>query len=125
MVEIADGYIKIDFSSQKLKKGVPEELLTVPDTPNDSFKLYANYTKTDTTDLKIMDIYVFNTTRKTMTLKAFKNLSDSLTYVKLNGVNKNLSSLESNIGTLDLGVYHLEVWTGVSNKVDFKGFIIE
>ena len=45
MVEIADGYTKIDFSSQKLKKGVPEELLTVPDTPSDSFKLYANYTK--------------------------------------------------------------------------------
>lgn len=120
-----DGYTKIDYTSQQLMTGIPEELMTVPDAPSDVFKAFANYTKADALDAKIMDVYVFNSGRKQLGVKAYKNATDSLTYVKVNGVTTTLSSLQTTLSQMDLGLYRLEVFTGLSNKVDFKGFIIE
>jgi GDSL-like Lipase/Acylhydrolase family len=121
----ASGYSKIDYSCQQLMVGIPEELMTVPDAPVDTFKVFANYTKADSLDTKIMDVYVFNSGRKSLILKAFKSNADSLTYVKINGISSTLDGLQSTLSQLDLGLYRIEVFTGLSNKVDFKGFVIE
>jgi len=121
---ISDSYTKIDYSNQRVTSGVPENWLTMPTTPTDNFKVYVNYNKTDTTDLKIMNIWLFVNTKKQLSLKAFRNNS-ALTYVKVNGIKTVLTTAETNLGLLEMGLHKLEVFTGVSTTVDFKGFIFE
>lgn len=120
-----DKYKQIDYMSQSLVKGIPENLLTMPETITDKFKVFANYTKGNTADTLILKTHIFIDTNKKMTLKAYKTDQSSLTYVKVNGVTTTLNTLEKSITQLDLGLHTLEVWTGISNKVDFKGFILE
>lgn len=117
---------KLDYSSQRIFKGVPEEWVTNPPTFTGEFKTRVNTTlKGNTNDLLIYSIYVFIDAKRKMTLKAYKNDASTLTYVKVNGVVAQLDALEKTIGDLDLGLYHLEVWTGLHGTADFKGFIIE
>ncbi|MBP1990938.1 SGNH/GDSL hydrolase family protein [Paenibacillus eucommiae] len=121
-----DGYTKIDYSSQKIKDSVPEDWLTMPEVLKDSFKVYVDYTKADSTDMIILSAWVFVNAKRKLTLRAYKGESESShTYVKINGVIKSLTSAETIIDQLDLGLYNLEVFTGASSKVDFKGFILE
>jgi hypothetical protein len=68
---------------------------------------------------------VFVNSTRALTLKAFKGTPSSSTYLKCNGVSVALKETETNIGLLDLGLHHLEVFSGPSSHVDFKGFIIE
>jgi hypothetical protein len=119
-----DSNIQIDYSSQSLTSGVAEDLLTLPESPTDSFKVYANYTKADTTNENIMTAWVFINSKSKMTLKAYRDSSPD-TYVKVNGVTTSLTGAETLIGELELGLHKLEVFTGASATVDFKGFIIE
>ncbi|CAN7409673.1 BppU family phage baseplate upper protein [Peribacillus frigoritolerans] len=123
-IEVSD-YTKIDFSSQKITNSVPQDWLTLPATAPDGFKIYANYTKADTTDLKLMTAYVFINKKGKMSLKAYKNNLNSLTYLKINGVISNLTNLETVIGNLDMGLHTIEVFSGASTVADFKGLILE
>lgn len=116
---------KIDYSTQRVAESIPEDWLTLPASPADGFKCYVNHTKPDTTDKKVFSVWIFIDTQRQMTLKAYKSALESLTYVKVDGVSTTLSGLESNLGQLDLGLHRLEVYSGVSTKADFKGFIIE
>ncbi|WP_409343336.1 SGNH/GDSL hydrolase family protein [Paenibacillus sp. MBLB4367] len=121
---VADGYTKIDYSSQKIKDSVPEDWLSMPDEPTDSFKVYVDYTKPDTADMIIMSAWVFVDAKRKLTLKAYKGSSPD-TYVRLNGAIHRLTDAETILGQLDLGLYKLEVFTGASAKADFKGFLLE
>ncbi|QTH43872.1 hypothetical protein J4772_05495 [Cohnella sp. LGH] len=121
---IADGYTKIDYSSQKIKDSVPDDWLTIPEAQTDSFKVYVEHTKADTTDRIIMSAWVFVNARRKLMLRAYKGSSPD-TYVKINGNNRSLDGEETIIDQLDLGLYYLEVFTGSSSKVDFKGFILD
>ncbi len=121
---VADGYTKIDYSSQKIKDSVPDDWLTIPEAATDSFKVYVEHTKADTTDRIIMSAWVFVNARRKLTLRAYKGSSPD-TYVKINGNNRSLDGEETVIDQLDLGLYYLEVFTGSSSKVDFKGFILD
>jgi lysophospholipase L1-like esterase len=118
-----ESSIQIDFSNQKIK-GVPEDWLTMPDSPADSFKTYVNYSKSDSADTKIMTVWVFVNGKRKLNLRAFRN-SSTKTYVKVNGVSTVLTSPETSLGQLELGLSKLEVYTGASTQVDFKGFIID
>jgi len=119
-----DDYTKIDYSSQKIKDSVPEDWLTMPEAPTGRFKVYVDYTKTDSNDIIMMSAWVFVRAKQKLTLKAYKGNS-SETYVKINGVIKGLTSAETIIDQLEIGLYFLEVFTGASTKADFKGFIFE
>ncbi|MEK4855930.1 SGNH/GDSL hydrolase family protein [Bacillus sp. CH_70] len=121
---IVDDYTKIDYSSQRIKDSVPEDWLTFPTSPSDSFKVYVNYTKADSSDMKIMTVWIFNSAKKKLSLKAYRNDS-TLAYVKVNGVPTILNNAETVIGQLELGLHKLEVFTGATTQVDFKGFILE
>lgn len=122
---VADGYTKIDYSSQKIKDSVPEDWLTMPEAPADRFKVYVDYTKSDASDRIILSAWVFANTKRKLTLRAYKGKDDSETYITVNGERHPLSALETELGNLDLGLHRLEVYTGTSARVDFKGFIIE
>ncbi|MGI2297220.1 SGNH/GDSL hydrolase family protein [Paenibacillus sp. GXUN7292] len=121
---VVDGYTKIDYSSQKIKDSVPDDWLSLPDVSSDGFKVYVDYTKADTLDILIMSAWVFVNAKRKLELKAYTG-SSSDTYVKINGEIRSLNGGETILDQLDLGLYHLEVFTGSSSKVDFKGFILE
>jgi len=118
-----DGYAKIDYSNQRIAKGVPEDWLSMPGVFCDCFKVYVNHMKEDRTDMNILTVYVFNKAKKQLGITACKS-QESETYVKIDGETKPLNGLESDLGVLDLGLHKLEVYTGTSSIVDFKGFII-
>lgn len=117
-----DKPTQIDYTNQRLAVGVPEDKVTMLSTVSDSFKAVANYTKNDTSDTIIFKAYVFNDGDSQSVLRAFKGREDSSTYVKVNGITHTLSGLESQLPELELGLHTLEVWTGSSAIVDFKGF---
>ncbi|MBP1989186.1 SGNH/GDSL hydrolase family protein [Paenibacillus eucommiae] len=121
---VVDGYTKIDYSSQKIKNSVPDDWLSMPEVLTDSFKVYVDCAKADSTDMMIMSAWVFLNAKRKLTLKAYKTISPD-TYVKLNGVIKSLIGAETVIDHLDQGLYFLQVFTGASSKADFKGFILE
>ncbi|WP_052702822.1 SGNH/GDSL hydrolase family protein [Paenibacillus beijingensis] len=122
---MVDGYTKIDYSSQSVSDCVPEDWLTMPAAPTDSFKVYVDYVKQDLADMKIMTAWVFINAKKKLTLKVYKGSSSSDTYIKVNAVTKALTGTETVLGQLDMGLHQLEVFTGPSKMVDFKGFILD
>lgn len=88
---------------------------------SDKFKLIYNTTKTDTTDIKIYDLYIFNDSKRQFKVKSYINAVGDV-YVKINDVKYTLSEAEKELIEIDLGLHHLEVYTGLSNAIDFKGF---
>jgi hypothetical protein len=116
---------RLDFSSQKAVTAVPSDKLALAHSSKDAFKVVADYSKTDRSDTKIMGFWVFNNANRLLKLTAYKNHLDSQTYVRVNGEAKSLNDLETDLGQYDLGLVHLEVCTGDSDRVDFKGFVLE
>lgn len=121
---IAESRTKIDYSRQKVTECVPEDWLTLPEAPVNGFKVYVDYMKDDTKDLKIMNAWVFVDSRAPLTLKAYRNKSVAV-YIKVNGEKTKLLAAETTVGKLDMGLYKLEVFTGKSKTVDFQGFVLE
>lgn len=109
----------INYSDQHLKNAIPEDKISY----GGDFKVYSNYTKSDSNDLKIMDAYIFVVDKK-CTLFAYKNSADSKTYVKIDSVKYNMNETVIDLGDLDLGLHHLEVYTGDSDVCDFSAFVI-
>lgn len=108
----------VSYASQHIRNAVPEDKVSY----GGKFKIYANYSKSDSADTKIFDAYVFIKGRPA-TLQAHKADGGS-TYIKINGTKKDLDLLETDLGVLDLGLHHLEVFTGASTAVNFSGFVL-
>ncbi len=116
---------RIDYSCQRIVKSVPDDWLTLTSTLNDPFKVYTNRTKTDNDDINIMSVYIFNHSERQLFIKAYKCQNDSKTYIKLDGKTIHMTELKNHLGRLELGLHKLEVFSGHSQIVDFKGFIVE
>ena len=115
-IEVTD-YTKLDYSTQNII-GVSEDLVSYT---NGKFKLHVNTTKSDTSDKEIFNCLIFIDGKNGLNLKSYIN-SVGTTYVLIDGVKTVLNSVEQDLGYLDLGLHKLQVFTGISNKVDFKGF---
>lgn len=113
---------KLDYSSQRVINGIPSDLASYTTDDSDGFKVIANYTKANSNDLKIGEFWIFVDTDRKLTLTAYKSDPASLTYVKVDGIATTLDALTKTISDLELGLHRLEVLSGASNKVDFKGF---
>lgn len=120
-----DGDFKLDYSGQKVAVSVPDDWLSFMKQPDDPFKVVVNLNKDDTKDMNIFRIYIFNKGKRQLNLRAYKSCNNSNTYVKINGEKKSLTGNITDLGLLDLGLYMLDVYTGNSKMVDFKGFILE
>lgn len=115
----------LTFTSQKIKSKAPADLYTYLSSPEDGFKIKANFTKADSLDLMIQDFWFFNNNKGLVAVKSFVTATGA-TYVKLNDQVINLTDLTQTLSsTLDVGLHHVEAWTGLSDKVDFKGFKVE
>lgn len=69
-----------------------------------------------------MDFYIFAEDTQ-CDICAYKN-DTGLTYVSIDGITTTLSSGETQLEQLEMGLHHIEVYTGESTEVDFIGFDI-
>ncbi|GAA3407760.1 SGNH/GDSL hydrolase family protein [Paenibacillus hodogayensis] len=121
---VADGYMKIGYSSQRVFDCVPEDWLTMPEVPSDEFDVWVDYEKPDRTDMPLLSAWVFVCANRKLTLKAYKT-GPSDTYVRINGLRQTLNEAETVLGQLEFGLYKLETYSGEAARLDFKGFILE
>lgn len=113
----------LPFNSQKIKSNVPDNKISFLSTFEDGFKSKANYTKSDSTDLLMQDFWVLNYGKKKFNLKAFLTTVGSQ-YIKLNDENIPLTSNGQIVSALDIGLHHIQVFSGETTAVDFKGFTL-
>jgi len=116
----------LGFCSQKVKTLVPTKKGTTLSYLNpfeDGFKAKTYYTKADSNDLLIQDFWLMNYSKNPLELKAFFTTVGNQ-YVKVNGVSTSLTENGQSVGLLDIGLHHIQAFTGESTKVDFKGFTL-
>lgn len=109
----------ISYARQHLRNTVPEDKLSF----GGRLKLYANYSRTSTNDVKIFDAYVYVRDHKS-TIFAYRSAVDTTSYVKVDGVKHTLTSQGTSLGDIDVGLHHLEAYSGNGKTVDFTGFVI-
>ncbi|WP_020675270.1 SGNH/GDSL hydrolase family protein [Geopsychrobacter electrodiphilus] len=121
--QTVESSVRIDYSTQVIRDAPADDLITLAGSLTNGFKLYASYTKGDALDLKIMTTWVFVTSKTPLTLTAYKGAT-GLTYAVVDGVTTVLSTGSTALGTLEIGLHKLEVFTGLSTAVDFQGFTL-
>lgn len=115
VIEVKES-CKIDYSNQKVL-GVAEDWISFC---GGDFKLEVNTTKSNFDNTKIFDAYIFIESNREFILKGYCEKAHK-SYAKINDEIISLNNKETYLGELDLGLYHIEVFTGDTNKVDFKG----
>ena len=108
----------VTYAHQGIESAVPQDKISY----GGDYKLYTKYTKSDSSNLKIMDFYIFAEDTQ-CDICAYKN-DTGLTYVSVDGVTTPLLSGETQLEQLEMGLHHIEVYTGASTAVDFIGFDI-
>lgn len=108
----------VTYAHQSIESAVPQDKISY----GGDYKLYTKYTKSDSSNLKIMDFYIFAEDTQ-CDICAYKN-DTGLTYVSVDGVTTTLLSGETQLEQLEMGLHHIEVYTGESTEVDFIGFDI-
>ena len=121
VVEIDEDEI-LSFTNQRMRSKVAHEHTTLLDTIDNGFKVIVDYTKDDANDMLILDFWVLNKGKGTFTLKSYIN-STQLTYVVLDENKIQLTDTEQVLeNSLDIGLHHVQAYTGETATVDFKGF---
>jgi hypothetical protein len=113
---------QIDFASQFIKSTVDYTQITQLAVPDGSWKIQSKAAKATADDTLLQDCWLFNNYRGRLNLTA--HAADALTgaYVKLNGVTTTMDSLSKAIGTLEMGLHHIEAWSGATTSVNWRGF---
>ena len=114
-----NGKMVVSLASQNLISSIPDDKISF----GGDYKVYASYEKGDASNAKIVDAYIFVENHPT-TLSVTKKNAGSSTYVMVNGTQYDATQTESVICNLDLGLHHLEVYTGESNAVDFGAIVV-
>ncbi len=93
----------------------------------DGFKTEMQKTKGDTSDVCIYDAYVFNNSvNGPYNVTYYTPVASG--YIVVDGDIENPITIDSTnvvIGTWDIGLHHVQVYTGESTTVAFKGFLLE
>lgn len=117
---------QLDFSTQRMTSGIDYANMTQLGAIADGFKVQAKYTKGNASDILVQDFWVFNNYRGRMKLTAYAADSIGAQYVKLNGATTAMVSVSQVISTtLDMGLHHIEAWTGATTAVNWRGFKLE
>lgn len=94
---------------------------------NDKFKFQLNTTQTSATDTLLFDAYMFNNSKNgAYSVKYLTPVASG--YIVVDGDTANpiqITATEMNLGTWDIGLHHIQVYTGASTTVAFKGFLLE
>lgn len=87
----------------------------------DKFKIQTNTTKTNTNDLCIFDAYLFNE-RGQYSVKYLTPKASG--YLLVDGKRFEITSEEVELDVIDIGLHRLQVFTGNSQNVAIKGFLL-
>ena len=109
----------LSYASQNLRSAVPENRLSY----GGRLKLFASYTRTSAEDVKIFDAYVYVADHPAA-LRAYRSTADATSYVKIDGMSCGMAAAGISLGTIDVGLHHLEAYSGTGTLVDFAGFTI-
>lgn len=93
---------------------------------NDGFRKQINKNKGNTNDVLIYDAYVFVNESGAYNVSYHTSIASG--YIVIDGDGNNKISIvdeELYLGKWDMGLHHVQVYTGTSNIVAFKGFLLE
>ena len=94
---------------------------------NDKFKIQINRIKDDSTDTLIFDAYMLvNSQNGAYNVTYHTPVASG--YIVVDGDTANpiaITETEMNLGTWDIGLHHVQVYTGESTTIAFKGFLLE
>lgn len=112
----------LGFSNQRVKTGLFGDKLSYT-TPIYGFKIKANYTKADSVDTMVQDFWIINNSKRKISLKSYvETVTPNTCYVKVDGTSSVITSTEQSLGELEIGLHHIEAFTGATNKANFLGF---
>lgn len=109
----------ISYARQCLRNAIPEDKLSY----GGRMKLYANYTKSSNSDIKIFDAYVY-VRDYPATIWAYRSAINAPSYVKIDGTKYSMTASGNDLGTIDVGLHHLEAYSGNGSVIDFAGFVV-
>lgn len=89
-------------------------------TPINGFKQHA-VKRTGTSDVVMMDVWIFNNSKAPLSLVAHCESVYSQ-YVLVDGVSTTISSTAQTIGELDIGLHHIVVMSGTNADINWLGF---
>ena len=126
-VNKTDNADKLHFGFNCAKCKTDFRIGSIETTTNDKFKLQVNTTQDSATDKCIFDAYMFNNSKNgAYTVKYLTPVASG--YIVVDGDTANpiqITATEMNLGTWDIGLHHIQVYTGASTTVAFKGFLLE
>lgn len=109
----------LSYASQNLRSAVPENRLSY----GGRLKLSANYTRESGEDVRIFDAYVYVSDHPAA-LRAYRNTADATSYIKIDGVSCGMVAADVDLSAIDVGLHHLEAYSGTGTLVDFAGFTV-
>lgn len=90
-------------------------------TVYNGFKTKAHVlSRTDTSDIVILDVWVFIDGKKPLTLKTYCGVANTL-HCLVDDADTVITSTEQTISELDLGLHHIVIKSGTSANIDFYG----
>lgn len=124
-----DGDMTIQLNTSGIKSdllwgdndyGVRQSQVDMLSQPVNGFKLQANCTKSNTADVVIMDAWIFISANSPMNLISYAGEINQL-HVLVDGNNTVITTNEQDLGTLDVGLHHIVVKSGMTSAVNFYG----
>ena len=120
---VVENDCTLSFARQFVKSRVYSNWLTK--NKADGFNCSVDYTRTgDNTNILLQDFWVEIKTDGIAQLSA--HCTDVIAqYIVVDGVQTAITATSQNIAMLDIGVHHIEAWSGESTKLNWQGFKIQ
>ncbi|MGL5353327.1 MAG: hypothetical protein ACRDA5_08365, partial [Clostridium sp.] len=116
---------RIGLSNQKVKSDTFTDKQTYLATPIDGFKVCYDYVKNDYLNAMVIDFYIMNISKQKLNIKSSFSKINNFQYVLIDGVKTIVTDLIQDLGDLDIGLHHIQVFTGATNLVNLLGFKIQ
>lgn len=113
----------LTFASQKVKSKCPADHVENFATVKDGFKVYAEYTRTDTADIVLQDFVIYVDEKAPVTLSAFC-VAANTQHVVVDDAEYTITNAVQEVCTLDVGVHRIKAMSGASTSVNWIGFKI-
>ena len=112
----------LSYTSQNIRCDFSSSNLSFVEPFIDGFKVQANYTKSEQNDTLIMDFWVMNSSKGRYELTVHVPKVNNISYVRLDGVDTVIQSNGQSLGELEIGLHHIQMFTGASTDVSCYGF---
>lgn len=122
VVKVENGSL-LTFACQSVKSKVNDDKLNYLAKPVDKLRIVANYTTNNANDMLIQDFWVNNTSKEKLNLFAY--CTEVLNqYVMIDDERIEILHTKQLVSEIEIGVHHIQVFTGGGEKVNWLGFKI-